>query len=97
MLDQLPPVESFEEEVVETYEHIPEQEPFEITRDGDVYVVSGPAVDRLMASVNLEDYDSLQYFQRVLRRRGIIDALKEKGIQNGDTVRINDVEFEFIE
>jgi GTP-binding protein len=50
-----------------------------------------------MASVNLDNYDSLQYFQRALRRRGIIDALKEKGIQNGDTVRINDMEFEFIE
>ncbi|MFO7154733.1 MAG: GTPase ObgE [Caldicoprobacter oshimai] len=97
MLEKLPPVESFEEEVAETYDNTLEQEPFEITRDGDVYVVSGPAVDRLMASVNLDNYDSLQYFQRALRRRGIIDALKEKGIQNGDTVRINDVEFEFIE
>jgi GTP-binding protein len=97
MLDELPAVEPFEEEAAEIYDSTLDKEPFEITMDGDVYVISGPAVDRLMASVNLDDSDSLQYFQRALRRRGIIDALKKKGIQNGDTVRINDIEFDFID
>jgi GTP-binding protein len=89
-LEKLPPIESFEDEV-EEIEDIAEDESFEITLDGGVYVVSGSIVDRLMASVNLDDYDSLQYFQRMLRRRGIIDALRQKGVRDGDTVRIKDM------
>ena len=96
LLDELPPIESFEEEADVT-DMIVEQEPFEIQLEDGVFVVSGPEVDRLLGRVNLDDYESLQYFQRMLRRRGIIDALREKGIQNGDTVRMNDLEFEFID
>ena len=44
----------------------------------------------------MEDYSSLQYFQRVLRTSGIIDKLLEMGIQEGDTVSIFDFEFEFV-
>ena len=56
----------------------------------------GP-VDRLLGRVNLEDYESLQYFQRAIRKMGIIDALKDAGIEDGDTVQMNDLEFDFIE
>lgn len=96
LLDELPPIEPFEEEADVT-DMIVEEQPFEIHLEDGVYVVSGPEVDRLLGRVNLDDYESLQYFQRMLRRRGIIDALKEKGIQNGDTVRMNDLEFDFID
>jgi len=96
LLDELPPVEPLEEEA-DFSDMVIEQQPFEIHLEGDVYVVSGPVIDRLLGSVNLDDYESLQYFQRMLRRRGIIDALREKGIQNGDTVRMNDLEFDFID
>jgi len=96
LLDEIPPIEPFEEEA-DLSDIVVEQMPFEIHLEGDVYVVSGPVVDRILGRVNLDDYESLQYFQRMLRRRGIIDALREKGIQNGDTVRMNDLEFEFID
>ena len=46
--------------------------------------------------VNLEDEESLMYFQRVLRESGVIDRLEEMGIQEGDTVRILNFEFEYI-
>ena len=46
--------------------------------------------------MNIDDYSSLQYFQRVLRQSGIIDRLEEMGVQEGDTVRIYDFEFEFV-
>ena len=44
----------------------------------------------------MEDYESLQYFQRTLRNCGIIDKLEEMGIKEGDTVRIFDFEFDFV-
>lgn len=46
--------------------------------------------------VDLEDEESLQYFQRVLRDTGIIDRLEEAGIQEGDTVNILNIEFEYV-
>ena len=50
-----------------------------------------------MESTNFSDPDSLSYFQRSLINAGVIDALREKGIKEGDTVRIDDFEFDFIE
>jgi GTP-binding protein len=49
-----------------------------------------------MLSVNPNDYESMNYFQKVLRTTGIIDKLEELGIQDGDTVSIYDFEFEFM-
>jgi GTP-binding protein len=50
-----------------------------------------------MQSVNFDDYESLQYFQRVLIETGVIDHLREAGVQEGNTVSIYDVQFDFIE
>jgi GTP-binding protein len=50
-----------------------------------------------MRGINFDDYESLNYFQRVLTNGGVIEALKEKGCQDGDTVSIYDLEFEFME
>ena len=49
-----------------------------------------------MAGVNMDDYESLQYFQRVLVQSGIIKKLEEMGVQEGDTVSILDFEFEYV-
>ena len=50
-----------------------------------------------MGSTNFDNYDSIQYFQRSMINAGVIDALKAAGIKEGDTVRIEDLEFEYIE
>ncbi|MDI9496916.1 MAG: GTPase ObgE [Bacillota bacterium] len=71
-------------------------EAVEVTLEGGIYVVSGGGVEELMASINLDDSESLHYFQRQLRRRGVIDALEDAGIVEGETVRIDDVEFDYI-
>ncbi len=95
LLDEIPELESYEDEV-DVYS-LDIEDPYEILIENGEYVVTGPAVDKLLGMVNLDDYESLQFFQRMLRKHGIIDALREKGVQDGDTVRMNDVSFDFVD
>ena len=69
---------------------------FEIETEDGVYYVYAPFLEPILRTVNMDDYSSLQYFQRVLRSSGIIAALEEKGIQEGDTVNIFGYEFDFV-
>ena len=55
-----------------------------------------PFMVPVLSMVNMEDYESLQYFQRVLRFSGIIDKLEEMGVQEDDTVSIYDFEFRYL-
>ncbi len=68
----------------------------EVTVEDGVYFVEGMYVCKIVGSTNFDDYESLQYFQRVLRKSGIIDMLEEKGIKEGDTVHMYGVEFDYI-
>ena len=95
-LEALPPVAREEADELFTYRK-PSDLGFEIFLDGDVYVVVGPLVDMLCRNVNLADPDSMAYFQKILREKGVIAKLKEMGINEGDTVSIGDVEFDFVE
>ena len=71
---------------------------YEIVRDENgAFVVIGGLIDMLCRNVVLNNPDSMQYFQKVLRLRGVISALKEAGCKEGDTVSIGDVEFDFVE
>jgi len=67
-----------------------------IRNENGVYIVEGDWLYRLMGSINFEDNDSLKYFQKVLLNSGVIAALEEKGVRDGDTVSIYDFEFDFI-
>lgn len=69
---------------------------FEIVVKDNVYSVSGDSVLKIVESTNFDDYESLQFFQNALRTQGIIAALVEAGIEEGDTVKLYDIEFEFI-
>ncbi len=93
-LRSLPPVVTFEEEDV-----LPDNAGggFTVSREGGAYVVSGPAVARLIDSVNFEDEESMGWFHRTMRRLGVIDELRRAGAKEGDTVRIDDMEFDFVE
>lgn len=62
-----------------------------------MYIVEGDWLPQFIQSVNFDDYESLQYFQRVLISSGVIDALRAAGVQEGDTVRMYDLEFDFME
>ena len=94
-LSALPPMEPFTEE--EMLPEMLENTGFEVTRDGKVFVVSGTAVQQLIDSVNFDDEESMNWFHRTMRRAGIIDALREAGAQEGSTVRMDDMEFDFVE
>ena len=65
-------------------------------QDG-VYCVLGDWIRVVLESTNFDDPESLAYFQRTLRKNGVIDALEKAGVKEGDPVRIYDLEFDFIE
>lgn len=85
-------------EISEEERYVPEEKRFtyDIRRENGVYIVEGSFVDRLLASVNVKDADSLKYFHKVLRNKGVIEKLMDMGIKDGDIVRLNDFEFEFL-
>ena len=97
---ELPPIKEYEAEApsqAELDEQAGMGERFEITRGDDaVFYVEAPWLEHIMRTVDMEDYASLQYFQRVLRNTGIIDKLEEMGIEEGDTVNIFGFEFNFV-
>ena len=93
-LKQLPAPEL--EQEPETDLETPDDNTYEIEELEDgYYLVSGKMVDNLARNVVLSDPDSLAYFQRSLNELGINKALKDKGIKNGNTVRMLDAEFEW--
>lgn len=101
MLKEIPITEL---EISEDEMYIPEEKKFtyDISVESNeeegynVYVVEGTFVDRLLSAVNVNDADSLRYFHKVLRNKGIFDELREMGIEDGDMVRLNDFEFEYV-
>ncbi len=72
-----------------------EKEEFTITKKEKAFVVDGPGVQRIMRRVNLEDNESMHYFQKCLEELGVNKALKEAGVQGGDTVVVVDWELEW--
>jgi GTP-binding protein len=98
MLSTLPPVRRYESEEIPLETLLSKQNTgFEITVEDDVYIVEAPFLIKILCRTDLDDYESLQYFQRVLISSGIIDALREKGIEEGDIVSVYDFEFEFVD
>ncbi len=97
MLATLPAVKRFESEEIPLEVVMKKKSTgFTVTVEDDVYIVEAPWLIPIISQTNMDDYESLQYLQRVLVSSGIIDALREKGIEEGDTVSIYDIEFEFV-
>ena len=98
-LKDLPPIKEFEAQPLtqqELDEKLLTNRDFKVTVEDDIYFVEADWLWDILRSVNMDDYSSLQYFQRILRSSGIIDKLEEMGIQEGDTVSIFDFEFDYI-
>lgn len=97
-LATLPPIKQYEKEAVPMETLIKKANTgFTIEEEDGVYFVEAEWLIKILAKTDLDDYESLQYFQRVLISSGIIDALREKGAGEGDTVSIYDFEFEFVD
>ncbi len=98
-LDKLPPVKIYEAEPLSLKELSEEAEgkhSFTVEKVDGVYIVNAEFLAPILSVCNMEDYESLQYFQRVLRSSGIIDELERQGIQEDDVVSIYDFEFNYI-
>ncbi|MBO4378004.1 MAG: GTPase ObgE [Clostridia bacterium] len=94
-LAALPPAAPFEQE--EFLDDLPDLSGYTVRREGSIYIVEGAAMQRLIDSVNFEDTDSMKWFHMTLRRTGVIDALRKAGAGEGDTVQIEDMQFDFID
>lgn len=95
LLDTIPVTDL---EITEEERFIPEEKKFtySIRQEGNTYIVEGSFVDRLLCAVNVNDPDDLRYFHKVLKNKGVMQELIEMGIEDGDIVRLNDFEFDFL-
>ncbi len=84
-----------EEKVVYTLDE--KDEGFNVEVINGEFVVTGRAIERLMGRINVEDNESMNYLQKCMRKMGIDDALRAKGIREGDSVVLDDWEFEWYE
>ena len=74
-----------------------EEEKFTIRIEDGIYIVEGKAIEKIMSRANLEDNESLYYFQKSIRFLGVEDELKKMGIKEGDTVKFIDWEMEWFD
>ena len=98
-LQELPPVKIYEPTFVRPDPALQAENArqFTIEKGSDgVFYVDAPFMEQVMQSVNMDDYESLQYFQRVLRESGIIDKLEEMGVQQDDTVDLFGFQFDYV-
>lgn len=92
----LPPLEPMQFDPISLQKE--EEDTFEIVKlDQDVFEVVGGLVAILSRKVNMDDYDSFRYFQRVLKDKGVIKALRNAGAVDGSTVIVGDIEFDFVD
>lgn len=93
-LQSLPPVRHFEEMgTVEAQNRLD----YHVVREGDAFIVEGSWVDDLLRRVNMDDYESMRFFQRMLDTHGIVDELRKQGATDGDTVYMGDISFDFVD
>jgi GTP-binding protein len=96
VLSTLPPILTFEPDPIPVEELQTSKERFTVTEENGMYIVEAEWLKKIMSTINPDDYESLQYFQRVLHQSGIIQALVDAGCQDGDTVCIYDMEFDYL-
>ncbi len=98
-LEKLPPLTVYEPEYLPGDDvALSEKDVMEtkVRRENEKYIVEGEWLFNFMGKINFSDYESLNFFQRVLAKNGVIDKLREAGVEEGDTVSIYDFEFDFM-
>ena len=94
-LSTLPPVTVYEPEYVPRPPEVDVSQPLDIRHEDDVWLIEGPWLERLMSNINFSDYESRMYFDRMLRQSGLFERLESMGIQDGETVSMYNLEFEY--
>ena len=94
-LQALPPITVYEPEYVKPLAEAGSADELTIQDQDGLWLVSAPWMERLIADINFDDYESRMYFDRQLRKSGLFDRLEEQGIEDGDTVSIYDFEFDY--
>jgi len=84
-----------EERVVYTLED--DKEEWTVRKEGNMFIIEGKAINRLMGRINIDDNESMYYFQKNLKSMGIEDELKRQGVQEGDLVKVLNWTFEWYE
>ena len=92
-LDQTPIV--FEQEYFPEEELLYEDLPFTVEKDGDMYVVEGPRIEKMLGYTNLDSEKGFAFFQKFLKETGILQQLEDAGIEEGDTVCMYDLQFDY--
>ena len=95
-LAELPPMLVYDSEYTPEDEYIESVKETVIRRENNTFYVEGDWLYNLMGQINFDDYESLNYFQKVLRNSGVFAMLEEKGCSDGDTVSIYDFEFDYV-
>ncbi len=98
-LKELPPITVYETEITPEDEAIDNsagaRETY-VKKENNKYIVEGEWLYNFMGQINFDSYESLNFFQRVLIKNGVIDKLRDSGVEEGDTVSIYDFEFDFV-
>ena len=94
-LRSLPPVTVYEPEYVKPLAEAGDAHELQIRREGNLFLVEGAWLARLINDINFSDYESRNYFDRQLRKSGLFQQLEDMGIEDGDTVSIYDFEFDY--
>ncbi|MBE6530765.1 MAG: GTPase ObgE [Ruminococcaceae bacterium] len=94
-LEELPPLKIYDAEEISDQITVDGKQTT-IRRYNDTYIVEGEWLYNLMGQINFDDYESLNFFQNVLKKSGVFDALEAKGCKDGDTVSMYDFEFDYI-
>ena len=97
MLETLPPVTIYEpEKDISLVTDIPAERDIKISKENGIYYVSGAWIEKVVGSINFDDYESRMYFDRVMRKAGVFDMLEREGIQEKDTVDVLGMQFEYV-
>ena len=92
-MDRTPVV--FEQEYFPEDELIYEELPYTVEVEDGMYVVEGPKIEKMLGYTNLDSEKGFAFFQKFLKETGILDELEAKGIQEGDTVRMYGLQFDY--
>ena len=91
-LDQAPVI--FEKEFFPD-EPVFKNEPFTVEKEDGIFVVEGPRIEKMLGYTNLDSEKGFEFFQRFLKENGILEKLEELGIEDGDTVRMYGLQFDY--